>query len=52
MGHIMQKVLGNKGQIMYFLINASPPKPLHVATSNFAGAYRLHDVEGIGQHFV
>ena len=38
------KVLGNiscdldpkvKGQIMYSLVNASPPKPLDVATSNF-----------------
>ena len=27
-----------KGQIMYFLVNASPPKLLDVATSNFAGA--------------
>ena len=26
------------GHIMYFLVNASP-KPLEVATSNFAGAY-------------
>ena len=24
-----------KGQIMYFLVNASPLKPLDVATSNF-----------------
>ena len=23
-------------EIMYFLVNASPPKPLDVATSNFA----------------
>ena len=23
---------------MYFLVNASPPKPLYVATSNFADA--------------
>ena len=23
---------------MYFLVNASPPKPLNVATSNFADA--------------
>ena len=28
-----------KGQIMYFLVNASPPKSLDVATSNFAGPY-------------
>ena len=40
----MQRVLGNiscgldpkvKGQIMYFLVNVSPPKWLDVATSNF-----------------
>ena len=31
---------------MYFLVNASP-KPLDVATSNFADAY-VHDVEGTG----
>ena len=24
-----------KGQIMYFLVNEFPPKPLDVATSNF-----------------
>ena len=30
-----------KGQIMYFLVNESPPKLLVVATSNFAGAYVL-----------
>ena len=30
---------------MYFLVNASPQKPLDVATSNFAVAYRLHDVD-------
>ena len=44
----MLSVLGNvlcglgpkvkvKDQIMYFLVNASPPKLLEVATSNFAG---------------
>ena len=27
-----------KGQIMYFLVNAPLPKPLDVATSDFAGA--------------
>ena len=27
-----------KGEIVYFLVNASPPKPLDVATSNFADA--------------
>ena len=41
-----------KCQIMYFLVNAAPPKPLDVATSNFAGAYRSHDVEGTGQRVV
>ena len=27
-----------KGEIMYFLVNASPPKQLDIATSNFADA--------------
>ena len=27
-----------KSEIMYFLVYASPPKPLYVATSNFADA--------------
>ena len=27
-----------KGEIMNFLVNASPPKPLDVATANFAVA--------------
>ena len=40
----MKRVLGNilcdldpkvKGQILNFLVNASPPKPFDVATSNF-----------------
>ena len=31
---------------MYFLVNASLPEPLDIATSNFAGAY-----EGTGRHF-
>ena len=42
----MQRVLGNilcdldpkvkvKGQIVYFLVNTSSPKPFDVATSNF-----------------
>ena len=30
---------------MYFLVNASPPKPFDVVTVS-------HDVEGTGQHFV
>ena len=43
----MYWVLGNiscdldskvKGQIMYLLVIAPPPKPLNIATSNFAGA--------------
>ena len=29
------KVLKVKGQIIYFLVDASPPKPLDVATSSF-----------------
>ena len=44
-GHMMWRVLGNilcdfegQGQIKYFLVNASPPKQLEVAASNFAGA--------------
>ena len=41
---MMWRLLGNilcdldskvKGQIMYFLVNVSPPEPLDVATSNF-----------------
>ena len=40
-----------KGQMLKFLVNASPPKPFDVATSNFV-AERSHDVEGTGQHFV
>ena len=46
----MQMVLGNnsydlgpkvkiKGQMMYSLINASPPKPLDVTPSNVLSAY-------------
>ena len=27
-----------KYQLMYFLVNSSPPKPMDVATSNFADA--------------
>ena len=27
-----------KSEIMYFLVNASPPKPLDVVTSNFEDA--------------
>ena len=38
-----------KGQIMYFLVNASPPKLLEVATLYLN---RSHDVEGTGQCFV
>ena len=40
----MKRVLGNiscdlgQGQIMYFLVNASPPKPLDIALLNFEAA--------------
>ena len=38
---------------MFFLVNASPPKPLDVLTLNFAGAtWWSHDTEGAGQHFI
>ena len=39
-----------KGQIMYFHVYASPPKPLDVATSNFAGAlcHMSYDEEDTG----
>ena len=55
----MLSVLGNilcnfgQDQIMYFLENAYPPKPLDVADSNFAGAY-VTGCRGYspGQHFV
>ena len=40
-----------KGQILNFLVNAAPPKPFVVATTNFV-AEKSHDVEGTGQHFV
>ena len=44
--HIMSRVLGKipcakikvKDHKMYFLVNAYPPLPLDVTTSNFAGA--------------
>ena len=29
----------SQGQIMFFLVNASPPKLFGLAHSNFAGAY-------------
>ena len=44
---MMWRVLGNilcdldpnvKGQILYFLVNASPPKAFDVVTSNSVGA--------------
>ena len=46
----MQRILGNiscgldpkvkvKGQILNFLVNASPPKAFDVVTSNSVGAY-------------
>ena len=28
-----------EGQIMFYVINASPPKPLDIATSSFVGKY-------------
>ena len=31
---------------MYFVVNASPPKLLDIATSNLAALHRSHDVEG------
>ena len=40
-----------QGQIIWFLINASSPKLLYVATSNFAGD-RSYDVESTGKHFL
>ena len=43
--YIFLRVLGNiscdlevKGQIMYFLVNVCPPKPLDIATSNLVAA--------------
>ena len=43
--YIFLRVLGNiscdlevKCQIMYFLVNVSPPKPLDIATSNLVAA--------------
>ena len=39
LGNILCDLLGSRSyDIMYFLVNSSP-KPLDVATSNFAGAY-------------
>ena len=39
-GNLCEPDLGAKvkGQIMYFIVNASAPKLLDVAASNFAGA--------------
>ena len=34
-----------------FIVNVSPPKPLDVATSNYARAYP-HNVKETGLHFV
>ena len=36
---------------MYFLIKASPTKPLDVATFNCIEVKRSHDVAGTGQRF-
>ena len=54
---MMQRVLdnishdldGGQGQRIYYVVNASPPKPLdiHLQTSQ---VHRSHDVEGTGQH--
>ena len=40
-----------KGQILNFLVNASPPKAFDIVTSN-SKVHRSHDVEGTGQQFV
>ena len=59
---MMSRVLGDascdldpkvkvKGQIMYFLENASPHNVLEVATS-ILPVHRSHDVEGTRQHFM
>ena len=40
-----------KGQIMYFLVNASPHKLLETAIQNLP-MHRSHDVEGTRQHFM
>ena len=37
---------------MYFLVNASSPKLLDVAISNFAGEKVIYDLEGTRQHLV
>ena len=37
MFHVTLTQVKVKGQIMYFLVNAFPLKPLDVATLNFAG---------------
>ena len=36
--HIIRPMPHGQGQIMYFLVNASSPKPLDLATSNLTGA--------------
>ena len=42
-----------KGQIMYFLVNKSPPKLLDVEIRTLrVHTCRSHDVECTGQHFV
>ena len=41
----------SEDQIMYFLVNASSPKSIDVATSNLY-LFRSHEDEGTGQHFV
>ena len=42
-----------KGQIMYFLVNASTPKLFDISTSNFAGAkFTILRVLATGKHLV
>ena len=46
--YMMSRVLGifnvtlTQGQIMYFLVKAYAPKPLHVASYVFAAAYDIY----------
>ena len=37
--HIIRSMPQGQGQIMYFLLNTSSPKPLDLATSNLPGAF-------------
>ena len=40
--HLLGNVLCDLGQVMYFLTNASPPKLLDIATSNFVLVHVTH----------